>query len=317
LFHYHQDLCVSPLKLWLDPARGRRFAFISHAHGDHIARHQRTLATPQTFALCEHRFGGPMPGTRLDYGASLEIADGKVSLLRAGHMLGSAQILIEHGGERLVYTGDFNPRGDGPAGACDIVPCDTLIMECTYGDPAFRFPPRKETLDALADCVRELLAAGRTPVLLAHLYARAPELTRELSGRGFTVAVPPSVVAVLELYRRLDVDVGRFELLSTEQLEGRVVILPPHLHRSRLLKSLPGAVRVAVTGYAAGGAQAIPYEAERGFAISDHADFDGLVRYVQGASPRTVYVTHGPDSFCQTLREHGFAAYPLAAKVRA
>src|SRR5262249_43199166 len=140
LFHYHQDLCIPSLGLWLDPVRGRRFAFISHAHGDHIARHQRTLATPATFRLCEHRFGAPLTGTRLEYGGAAEPNRSQVLLLRAGHMLGSAQISIERGGERLVYTGDFNPRGDGPAGACDIARCETLIMECTYGDPAFRFP---------------------------------------------------------------------------------------------------------------------------------------------------------------------------------
>jgi Cft2 family RNA processing exonuclease len=317
LFYYHQDICVPSMGLWLDPSRGRRFAFISHAHGDHIAHHQRTLATPATFLMCEHRFRYPMAGTRLEYGVPLEIGGGTLRLLRAGHMIGSAQIAIEHAGERLIYTGDFNPRGDGPSGPCDIEPCDTLIMECTYGDPAFRFPPRRETLDALAACVRELLAEGRTPVLLAHLFARAPELTRELSGRGFTVAVPPGVVAVLELYRQLGLDVGRFEPLQTDRLEGRVLVLPPHLTRSRLLRSLPGAVRVAVTGYAAGGMPAIPYEAERGFAISDHADFDGLLRYVQEASPRVVYVTHGPESFCQRLRDLGIAAHPLSAKPRA
>jgi Cft2 family RNA processing exonuclease len=290
------------MKLWLDPSRKQDFAFVSHAHADHSARHRKILCTPPTSRILKHRLGveAQVP---MDYGESLELADGTVSLHPSGHIFGAAQILVERAGERLLYSGDFKLKPSRTAEPCRAVSCDHLIMECTYGRPQYRFPDRKEVEENLIDCISGLLDRGEVPVVLAYALGRAQEMTCLLTARGFSVAMERRVFETSEIYREMGVDLGPFESFDPAAIEGRVLIFPPHLWKAPVVREIPRKKTIAVTGWAVDGRQRSWYRSDFSFPLSDHADFDDLIRFVEMTRPRHVYLVHGFTDFAEHLSD--------------
>ena len=130
MIEYDKALYIPALDLWLDATRVKDFSFVSHAHTDHATRHRRVLATPETLVLLEHRRGRTQAVTAL-FNQPLTLADHRVTLFPAGHILGSAQILIE-GEQSLVYTGDFKLRPGVCARPAEVKQCDILVMAVSY-----------------------------------------------------------------------------------------------------------------------------------------------------------------------------------------
>jgi Cft2 family RNA processing exonuclease len=313
MFEWQNDLHVHGASLWLDPGRRRRRAFVSHAHGDHIGRHEEIFATRATAALMRARLG-PLHVTELEFGEWHELGNGfRLRLHPAGHVLGAAQAEIERDGERLVYTGDFRLEASETCEPAAVVPCDVLVMECTFGRPHYRFPSRREVVPQLAAEIARLLEEGATPILLANALGRAQELMKLLEPYGLPLALAPPVHAMVKVYEELGVRFGPYELARPGCTDGKVVLVPPHAQRSRLVLAARRPVRIAATGWARDGAP--PYPADQSFTLSDHADFDELVRYVDGARPREVYTMHGFDEFREHLRGLGFAAHAVTARV--
>jgi Cft2 family RNA processing exonuclease len=313
MFQFRQDLFVPAARMWLDPKKPRHFAFVSHAHGDHIARHEHALATPATARLMEHRLGD-LRIQRLPFAEPLQLnADVQVTLYPAGHILGAAQIALDVRGERLVYTGDFRLKKSATADLAQIVPCDVLIMECTFGRPHYQFPPREDVLPELVETIRQLLRDGQTPVLLAYSLGRSQELLSLLRGEGLRFFLAPPIYFTVKVYEELGVSLGEYEMARPGRVQGGVLMVPPHASRSRLVKRAERPVLLAATGWARDGAP--PYPADRCFPFSDHADFDELLEYVEKAAPREVYVINGFEDFCEHLRARGVRAYPASTKV--
>jgi putative mRNA 3-end processing factor len=313
MFEWQNDLFVRGAGLWLDPGRRRARAFVSHAHGDHIGRHDETFATHATAALMRARLG-PLRIIELEYGEWHALDRGwRLRLHPAGHVLGAAQAELERDGERLVYTGDFRLEPSETCVPATIVPCDVLVMECTFGRPHYRFPPRREVVPELAAELRRLLDEGATPVLLAYALGRAQELMKLLEPFGFPLALAAPVHAMVKVYEELGVRFGPYELARPGATDGKVVLVPPHAQTSRVVTQARRPVLIAATGWARDGAP--PYHADRIFTLSDHADFDELVRYVEGARPREVYTLHGFDEFGDHLRSLGWSAHAVTARV--
>ncbi len=313
MFVWKDDLYVPGADLWLDPKRRRRRAFVSHAHGDHIGRHDEIYATHATASLMGARLG-PQNVVELEFGAWRELENGwRLRLHPAGHVLGAAQAELERDGERLVYTGDFRLEESATCAPAAIVPCELLVMECTFGKPNYRFPPRREVVPQIAAELRRVLDDGGTPVLLAYALGRAQELMKLLEPYDFRLAIAPQIHTMVQVYERLGVRFGPYELARPGETEGRVLFVPPHASTSKLVTAARRPVLIAATGWAQGGSP--PYASDRSYTFSDHADFDELVRYVERARPREVYTMHGFDEFRDHLRRLGFAAHPVTARV--
>ena len=299
--------------LWLDPSKSRPLAFVSHAHGDHAGRHERILATAATARLMEARLG-PQQVEVLEFGVLRSLPGGvEIVAHPAGHVLGAAQLEVRWRGEVMVYTGDFRLR---PGATCEggvIVPCDVLVIETTYGKPRFRFPDRSEVVPALVEDVRGVLGRGGCAVLLAYALGRAQELLKLLEDEELPLRMTSSVARICKVYRELGVGLADVPLARTGE-PNVVVLAPPGERRSRLVRSAPGLERIAVTGWGAGGLEAVPYGADRVHVLSDHADFDELNEYVDGCGARVVYTTHGFDEFHRTLRARGVSAHPASSK---
>jgi putative mRNA 3-end processing factor len=309
------EMKVSGSSLHLDARRRVECAFVSHAHGDHIGRHDRTIATPATLSLMRHRLGEAkkrkteaLPaGFREPFG----LGELTLELFPAGHVLGSAQLRVTRNGVALGYTGDLCTEPTHAAEAAEVMPCDALVLESTFGHPRYVFPPKAETLAAIRRFVDDAIGDGVTPVLLGYALGKAQEILKFLCEAGYRCAVHPVIHALDKVYEAHGVAFPNVRALPAEGPDrGEVVVaaIPPS-HASALfgVGRPPTAV---LTGWAVDGAR--HFRADAAFPLSDHADFPSLVRYAKATGAARVFTVHGfADELAQALRQEGIRAEPL------
>jgi Cft2 family RNA processing exonuclease len=309
MFHYDGGLKITRLDLAVDFRRRQPRGFISHAHTDHMAAHELALCTPATAALYQHRHG-IRPVKVLPFRKALDWSGMRLSTWPAGHVLGSAMLLVEENGRRLLYTGDFKLSPSRTAELADPPKAHVLVMESTFGDPRYRLPPREEVVGELIGLVARLLDLGRTPVIQAYVLGKAQEVTRILTDHGIGVLQHPLVHRVSRVYEEAGCPLGEFHEYRGRALAGHAVVVPPGGKYGSSLTGMKRPVTIAVTGWAAGGAP-FRLRVDHALPLSDHADYDELVECIERVEPETIYCTHGPESFVEHLRELGYNAHPL------
>jgi len=296
--------------LWLDPLTVREVAFVSHAHSDHARRHRLGLLTEATLGLLTDS-RRPHATRVLRLGEEVQLGGATLTLYDAGHMLGSAQLLFEHCGSRLLYTGDLKLRR-GAGNATPIPACDVLVLESTYGRPHFRFPELDSATELVATWCRRALDARVTPVLLAHALGKAQELMLGLEPYGFRFALEERCVPFAQGYEAAGVALPDWvELAAVEDaLDGRVVVAPPT--GKDAIRRL-GRYRTAlVSGWAQDPEFRRIFGADYAFPLSDHCDFDELVEVVRLSGADHIYTVHGfADDLARHLRRRGVHAHAL------
>jgi putative mRNA 3-end processing factor len=308
MFYWEDGLKLAVADLAIDFRRRQPRAFISHAHGDHIARHEYALCTPATAALYRLRLG-PRPTLDMPYRSPIEWGGLRLTTYPAGHCLGSAMLLAEDGSQSLLYTGDFKLGPSATSEEAELPRADLLVIESTYGTPAYRLPPRHTAIEQLCEVVRGALGEGRTPVIEAYALGKAQEVTKILSDAGFAVFHDPEVARISEVYEKFGVRLGCRGVCDPAGAEpGCVLVAPPRRRRRR---ERAGEVHIAVTGWAVDPRAQCRLCVDHAVPLSDHADYDDLIEAVRRVGPRKVYCTHGPESFVDRLREEGFDAAPL------
>ncbi len=310
MFHFDRGLKLTKADLAIDFRRRQPRAFVSHAHADHMARHEYALCTPATAELYRFRYG-PRPTRDLPYRAPLEWGGLRLTTFPAGHCLGSAMLLAEDGDQSLLYTGDFKLGESATAERAELPHADVLVIESTYGNPFYRHPPRQTALDQLFTLVRQAIDRGLTPVIEAYVLGKSQEVTRLLTSAGFPVLQHPKVYEISQVYRACGVDLGDCHLYPGHPLPGHAVVVPPRMHRSGQLTGLQKTATFAVTGWATHERTRDRLGVDHAIALSDHADYDELLEAVERVAPRIVYCTHGPTSFVECLRAAGHNAFPL------
>jgi Cft2 family RNA processing exonuclease len=310
---YNEGLYLPDLGLWLDAEGPRERCVISHAHSDHIAGHRSIVATPETARIFRHRIG-EAEVELLEYGERRDYGRYALTMFPAGHCLGSAQILVEADGERLVYTGDIKLRPNVAARDAVIVPCDTLIMESTFGDPQYRFPPDVATADRLYAAMDRAFSDNRVPVVLAYALGKSQEALELLLRRGYRVSLHGSIWNVTEIYRELGVEFsGEYERYDRERLKGRVLMAPPGCRKQPMLLNIERRYLVMLTGWAMSKSAPYMYKGvDLVLPLSDHADFDDLIRLARESGAQRIITMHGAKKFAAILREQGFNAEHLA-----
>jgi len=301
--------------LWLDARRRAPCAFVSHAHGDHIGRHDRTIATASTLALMEHRLGRPKKGEWLPagYREPFGLADLTVELFPAGHVLGSAQIRLQREGRSLVYTGDLCTEPTVTAEPAEVAGCDVLVIESTFGSPRYVFPPKEEVLLAIRRFVDDALSDGVTPVLLGYALGKAQEILKVLGEAGYACRAHPMVHAVNRVYEACGVPLPNVRALGPEE-PGRdeVVVAPPHLARSAAVTRIRKKRTAVLTGWAVEGGRVRYRGVDASFPLSDHADFPSLLAYAKATGARRVLTVHGyAHELARALRKEGIRAEAL------
>lgn len=310
------------LRLWLDahhPVGPEEAVFVSHAHSDHTARHARVLLSPPTQRLMRARVSGEREERVLEFGRPYrddELAIGHsslvITLLPAGHIFGSAMVLLEAGGGSLLYTGDFKLRPGLSAESCEPRPADVLVMETTFGRPHYILPPAETVRADIVRFCGEALAAGEVPVLLAYSLGKSQELLRGLLGASLPVMLGEPAAKLARIYESFGHTFPTYRELAAGEVAGHVVIAPPGPALARLRQAGVKCRVAAVTGWALDPSCRFRYRADAAFPLSDHADFPDLVEFVRRVAPRKVYTLHGfAADFATHLRGLGFDAQPL------
>lgn len=295
--------------LWLDPQTIRDRAVVTHAHADHARRHRHAVMTEATLALLpENR--RPRAVTTIPLGVPQAAGLASVTLHDAGHMLGSALVLVEHSGHRLLYTGDLKLRRGRSRPKTPIPAADVLVLESTYGLPGFRFPDPDWVIEELALWCSRLLASGVVPVLLAHAAGKCQELMLALEPYGFAFALEERCVPFARAYEAAGVDLPDWAPLEGDT-DGRVVIAPPA--GKAAIRKLPRHRTTLVSGWAQDRSFWRKVGADCAFPYSDHCDFDELYEVVELSGAGQVYTVHGfAADLARHLRRRGVQAWPLA-----
>ena len=311
MFHYDAGLFLTQAQMGVDVRRRQPRCFVSHAHTDHIARHELALATSGTACLYRHRLGPHHRVMEMSYRTPVVFGGVQLTALPAGHCLGSAMLLADDGQRSLLYTGDFKLDASATAEAAELPRADILVMESTFGRPRYRLPPRDEVVARLLEIVFAALGAGITPVVHAYPLGKSQEVTKLLTLSGVPVLQHRVVYEVSRVYEECGVDLGDFGLYEGQPLDGHAIVTLPRSAREFRLPQLGKTVSIAVTGWAKDEATKYRLGVDHALPLSDHADYDQLVEAVRRVEPQEVFCTHGPPEFADHLRDLGFNAYPL------
>ena len=300
---------VVPADCWIDPGREVGKALVTHGHADHArGGHGETFATPETLAIMKLRYrtgvedeAGEMPSraTPVEYGETISIPGGvDATYLPAGHVLGSAQILLEHAGERIIVTGDYKRRADPTCPPFEVTPCDVLITEATFGLPVFTHPPIE---GEIAKVLSALEANPDRCVLIgAYALGKAQRVIAELRRAGYTdpIYLHGALERMCRLYEELGVDLGQLRLVSDVKkadLAGQIVMSPPSALNDRWSRRLPDPITAMASGWMRVRQRARQRGVEMPLIISDHADWDELTQTVRDVDPQETWITHGRE----------------------
>lgn len=297
--------------VWLDSLRSRSFGVVSHAHSDHAAWHDTTLLTPATAALMRiRRSSGNKTIHEIPYFQPYEHSTARITLLPAGHVLGSAQVFLECEGGTLLYTGDFKLRKSLTSEQAVPRKADTLVMECTFGRPRYRFPAAEVLREKILEFCRNTVAEKSIPVLLAYSIGKAQELLAILKSSGLKASLHKSISKMAKVYEESGISFGDYQEYTGGNPAGQVVIFPPHVKDQ--LSHLPNARFAIASGWAIDPSAIYRYRCQAAFPFSDHADYDELLEYVKLVDPKRVYLVHGfVEEFAQDLRQLGIEAWAL------
>src|SRR5947207_9016280 len=225
-------------ELWLDPHDAQPVAVVSHAHADHIQPHGHVLTSVPTAAMMRLRGLARCQFRTLQFRQRVELGEARLTLYPAGHILGSAQALVEWEGTRLLYSGDFKLRAGRSAEAVEVPKADVVIMETTFGRPRYRFPDTETVVEQILDFCRSTLEEGRAPVLFCYSLGKGQELLACLEGAEFPIYLHTKHWEMASLYRDFGVKLPPFRKYQPgERLDG-VLLCASGCRRSRWFANL-------------------------------------------------------------------------------
>ncbi len=303
---------VRPADAWVDPSVPQPRALVTHGHADHArGGHGAVWATPETLAIMDARYGA-QAGHPVPYGGSITMGDVTIGFVPAGHVLGSAQIVLDHRGERVVVSGDYKRREDPTCAPFEPVACDVFITEATFGLPVFRHPDTGDEIDKLI--ARLHANPTRCVVVGAYALGKAQRVIAELRARGHDapIYIHGALQRLCDLYEELGVRLG--ELIPATgvpkaAMAGHVVMCPPSALNDRWSRRLPNPITAMASGWMRVRQRARQKNVELPLILSDHADWDELTETLTEISPREVWVTHG--------REEALVHWCMTRQIRA
>jgi putative mRNA 3-end processing factor len=309
-------LLVEPGGFYIDPSSPVERAVITHGHSDHArGGHRHVLATPETLAIMKSRIGPEPAGSiqPLGYGEPVEIHGVRVSLAPAGHILGSAQVVLEWQGSRAVVSGDYKRRRDPTCPPFEPVKCDVFITEATFALPVFRHPDDKEEVGRLLHSMK--VFPDRTHLVGVYALGKCQRLVRE-AGYDQPIYLHGALIALCDLYRGFGIDLGDLRPATEAppgMFAGVLVLAPPSSLGDRWSRRMADPVLSFASGWMRIKQRAKQRGVELPLVISDHADWDELTATLDDVGAPEVWVTHGrEDALVHHAKSRGIRARALS-----
>lgn len=307
MFELYKGIRISETSLWLDADRKVPLSFVSHAHSDHVKRHEKIIAAPPTISMIKLR-NHKAKMLPLTFHQQHRVEGVTIELFPAGHILGSAQILVCKENMRLIYTGDFNTEKSSTAEAIEIKQADVLIMESTFGAPRYKFPPKWMVIEKVVKFIEHCFERGFVPIILGYRTGKSQEILKILGDLDYQISIHATIEPVVKVYENYGIQFKNYQVYQGEDLRNRILIIPPHLSRGQHVKKIWNSKKLVLTGWAAHPNAKYRYGADEAICFSDHADYEQLIEFVHNVNPQKVFITHGFESFVYDLRREGFKA---------
>jgi putative mRNA 3-end processing factor len=296
-----KGLLIEPGGFYVDPSSPVDRAVITHGHSDHArGGHRHVLATPETLAIMRSRYGPEASGSvqALGYGETVEIGGVGVRLVPAGHILGSAQVVLEWQGSRVVVSGDYKRRRDPTCPPFEPISCDVFITEATFALPVFRHPDDKEEIGRLLHSMA--VFPDRTHLVGVYALGKCQRLIRLVREAGYDkpIYLHGALVGLCDLYREFGIDLGELRPATEAppgMFAGVLVLAPPSSLGDRWSRRMADPVLAFASGWMRIKQRAKQRGVELPLVISDHADWDELTATLDDVGAPEVWVTHGRE----------------------
>jgi len=301
-------LYCEPANTWIDPFKPVEKAIITHAHSDHFTNGCREyICSIETGLLLRKRFGNNLNLKTIDYDITFTIKGINFSLHPSGHILGSSQIKIMAGSEIWLITGDLKRQKDKTCKSYEKLKTDFLICETTFGLPIFNWESTKKIIDDITNWV--IQSEDSTSILFCYSLGKAQRLLSELNSQNFkNIYVHKSINKINIIYKNLGIKLEDSKIFNNDievnNLTNSLLLLPPSLNNKNFLKKF----KKYQTGFASGwmSIRALKKRSgfDKGFTISDHADWNGLIKTIKESEAKRVFLHHGDgESLATFLRE--------------
>lgn len=301
-------------QVYIDPWRRVDKALITHGHSDHARRgHQAYLCTHAAKPTMQHRLGAKMKIESIEFGDVMNIHGVKFSFHPAGHIIGSAQIRVEHKGEVWVVSGDYKIQRDGFTEDFELVPCNTFITECTFGRPIYKWRNQDTVFEEINNWWHENSELGKVSVLTGYSLGKAQRLLQNVDGEIGPIFTHPTIEktnAVIRAQGRFLQDTILVEPnWKKEAFKGGLVIAPPSVIGTPWMNQFKPYATATASGWMNVRKWRRNRAVDRSFVVSDHADWDGLNETIKATGAEKIYVTHGfTKPFCRWLKGEGYDA---------
>ncbi len=303
----------------IDPQRPVDRAVITHGHSDHARpNHRAVLATPETLAIMRTRYGEQAGGTleALPYGEARSIDGVQLTLVPAGHILGSAQVVLEWGAMRVVVSGDYKRSADPTCAPFELVTCDLFVTEATFALPVFRHEPVEREVRRLLDSLAR--NADRPHLLGVYALGKCQRMIALLRDQGYDAPIylHGALMACCALYEELGVRLGTllpFADAEPKTLAGALVLCPPSALSDRWSRRLDDPVTAFASGWMRVRGRARQRGVELPLVVSDHADWPELLATIDQTGASEIWATHGrDDALTHQLARSGRTARALS-----
>ena len=315
-----EGLYCPPGDFYIDPWRPVDRAVITHGHGDHAHRgNGHYLATRVGAGILKRRLGDDINLDVLEYGEAIDHHGVRLSLHPAGHVLGSAQVRLEYKGEVWVASGDYKLENDGTCAPFEHVRCHTFVTESTFGLPIYRWQPQSEIFDDINRWWQQNADAGRASLLYCYSFGKAQRILAGLDPSIGPILAHGAVLPLTDVYRAAGVRLPEIHYAGTfadkSALRRAIVLAPPSSAGTTWLRRFGEISDAFASGWMQLRGTRRRRGVDRGFALSDHADWPGLQKAITETGAQRVFVTHGSTSvMVRWLREQGLDAQEFATE---
>ncbi len=303
---------------YLDPWKPVPKALITHGHSDHAKWGMGAyICTTESLPILKHRLGSEIEATGYPYNVPFSVRGVTFSFHPAGHVPGSAQIRVEYRGEVWVFSGDYKVENDGVSTPFEAIECHTFISECTFGLPVFRWRPQSEVITDIETWITTNSHDSRSSVLFAYSLGKAQRILAHLPHSIGEVYLHPSIRSMCKV---IGIPLNHLSIVDTyPKKPPYVIIAPPGTWSSQNRRNSDGvlipshSLTASLSGWMSVRGLRKRSDVDRGFPLSDHADFLGLIAAIQATKAEKILLTHG---FCapfgRYLRERGYQASELS-----